>query len=212
MRKAGRTGREGAGKRLTNRDGCELTRTGPRMRALICTYLDASGGTGSNGWWVLPMSLHTTHVLNSRFPPLWLRTIYFLIFMLRTSPFFSREIFFFLFFFLLKIRPPRLGTRSVLSLSQPPARCSPRSGAGPRAWSWLRLPVPWHDTTKPGDQASFQCFPYSWHDARLLSDQSNSLLAFSARSRSTTHQDQPPSRDQVTHLPPALASDEGSSM
>jgi len=35
------------------------------------------------------------------------------------------------------------------------------------------LPAP--GTTKPGDQAILQCFPYSWHDARLLSDQSNSL-------------------------------------
>ena len=87
----------------------------------------------------------------------------------------------------------------------------PSANLWPVPWTVARHDTTRHDTTKPGDQAILQCFPYSWHDARLLSDQSNSLHAFSARSRSTTHHDQQINRSSPLQgtkepgHPPALA-------
>ncbi len=58
MRGVGRKGREGAGKRRTNRDGCELTRTGPGCGPLFVLVwkLVVVGfrwvESGTNGWWV----------------------------------------------------------------------------------------------------------------------------------------------------------------
>lgn len=170
----GRERRDGREREETDKLGCELTRTGPGCKRLFVLVWMVLGGCSR--W-----------PCTSLFPPLWLRTISLQLFCLRRCPFFSHE------------NQSGLDQLVAVGLVRTPHVFTSSSGVWRLASSTspARRPIRsrrvlLHDdtTTKHGDQAILPRFPYSWHDARLLSDQSGSLRAFSLRAfsvRSTTH-------------------------